>query len=287
MITIKPLVKLCEAGRERCPRSLPALKRIVPVLRNCAVLVLALMLARVPVAGAQIQLPDFGDSSSKAFSNADERAIGEAFMREIRSRLTIVDDPEVEQYIQWIGYRLVSESDYYNLGFTFFVVADNQINAFAAPGGYIGANSGLITASESESELAAVLAHETAHVTQRHIARSIELAGRNNIPAIAGLIAAIIIGTQNSQAGAATAAAVVGGQAQKQIDFTRANEKEADRVGMQLLESSGFDPRAMPAFFEKLQSESRYYRKPPEFLSTHPVTTARIADTRGRAEQFP
>ena len=284
---VKPLEKVREAGRERCPRSLPALKRVVPVLRNCAVLVLALMLARVPVAGAQIQLPDFGDSSSKAFSNADERAIGEAFMREIRSRLTIVDDPEVEQYIQWIGYRLVSESDYNNLGFTFFVVADNQINAFAAPGGYIGANSGLITASESESELASVLAHETAHVTQRHIARSIELAGRNNIPAIAGLIAAIIIGTQNSQAGAATAAAVVGTQAQKQIDFTRANEKEADRVGMQLLESSGFDPRAMPAFFEKLQSESRYYRKPPEFLSTHPVTTARIADTRGRAEKYP
>ena len=287
MITIKPLVKLREAGRERCPRSLPVLKRVLPVFCNCAVLVLAAMFARVPVAGAQVQLPDFGDSSSNVFSSADEKAIGEAFMREVRASLTVIDDPEVEQYIQWIGYRIASESDYDSVGFTFFVIADNAINAFAAPGGYIGANSGLITASDSESELASVLAHETAHVTQRHIARSIELAGRNNIPRLAGLIAAIIIGTQNSQAGAAAAAAVVGSQAQKQINFTRANEKEADRVGMQLLENSGFDPRAMPAFFEKLQSASRYYRRPPEFLSSHPVTTSRIADTRGRAEKYP
>jgi predicted Zn-dependent protease len=249
--------------------------------------VVTAMFALVPVAVAQVQLPDFGDSSAKVFSNADERAIGEAFMREIRANLQVVNEPEIEQYIQSIGYRIVSESDYHDIGFTFFVIADDAINAFAAPGGYIGVNTGLITASESESELASVLAHETAHVTQRHIARSIELADRNNIPAIAGLIAAVILGTQNPEAGTAAAAAVVGSQAQKQIDFTRANEKEADRVGMQLLEGSGFDPRAMPAFFEKLQSASRYYRKPPEFLSTHPVTTSRIADTRGRAERYP
>jgi predicted Zn-dependent protease len=285
--TIRHPAKSRQSDRECCPRGLPVLKRVLPVLCSCAVLVLAAMLARVPVAGAQIQLPDFGDSSSNVFSRADEKAIGEAFMRAIRSNLTVIDDPEVEQYIQWIGYRIVSESDYQNIGFTFFVLADDAINAFAAPGGYIGVNSGLITASDSESELASVLAHESAHVTQRHIARSIELADRTNIPAIAGLIAAIIIGTQNSQAGAAAAAAVAGGRAQKQIDFTRANEKEADRVGMQLLENAGFDPRAMPSFFEKLQSASRYYRRPPEFLSSHPVTTSRIADTRGRAERYP
>ncbi|MDX1515133.1 MAG: M48 family metalloprotease, partial [Gammaproteobacteria bacterium] len=197
------------------------------------------------------------------------------------------EDAEVEQFIQSIGYRIVSASDEQNVGFTFFVVADGEINAFAAPGGYIGVNSGLILASETESELAAVLAHEIAHVTQRHIARAVALADRSNIPALAGILAAILIGTQNPQAGQAAAAAVVGTTVQKRIDFTRANEQEADRVGMQMLEKSGYDPRAMPAFFEKMQSSARYYRKPPEFLATHPVTTSRIADALGRAEKFP
>jgi len=236
---------------------------------------------------AQVQLPDFGDPSSSVFSAADERRIGEAIMREIRASLALIEDAEVDEFIQSVGYRIVSTSDAQNVGFTFFVVADDSINAFAAPGGYIGVNSGMILASENESELASVMAHEIAHVTQRHIARSVELADRSNIPAIAGIIAAILIGTQNPQAGQAAAAAVVGTRIQKQIDFTRANEQEADRVGMQLLERAGYDPRALPAFFENLQSASRYYRKPPEFLSSHPVTTSRIADALGRAEKFP
>lgn len=247
----------------------------------------ALGLAQVPPAKAQVKLPDFGDASSSVFSAADERRIGEAIMREIRASLSLVEDPEVEEYIQRTGYRIVSASEEQNVGFTFFVVADEAINAFAAPGGYIGINSGLITATENESELASVIAHEVAHVTQRHIARAVALADRTNIPAIAGVIAAILIGTQNPQAGQAAAAAVVGTTVQNRIDFTRANEQEADRVGMQLLERSDFDPRAMPAFFEKLQSASRYYRRPPEFLSSHPVTTSRIADALGRAEKFP
>ncbi|HEX9585734.1 MAG TPA: M48 family metalloprotease [Gammaproteobacteria bacterium] len=252
-----------------------------------AVMVLGMVLVAAQPASGQVQLPDFGDPSSSVFSASDERRIGEAIMREIRASLTLIEDAEVEAFIESIGYRIVSASDSQNVGFTFFVVADNEINAFAAPGGYIGINSGMILVSESESELASVLAHEIAHVTQRHIARAVALSDRTNIPALAGVIAAILIGTQNSQMGQAAAAAVVGTRIQKQIDFTRANEQEADRVGMQLLERSGFDPRALPGFFEKLQSASRYYRKPPEFLSTHPVTTSRIADALGRAEKFP
>lgn len=254
---------------------------------NLAAVTLAVVLAVSQPARPQVQLPDFGDPSSSVFSASDERRIGEAVMREIRASLALVEDAEVEEYIESVGYRIVSSSDSRNVGFTFFVVADDAINAFAAPGGYIGVNSGLIQATDNESELASVMAHEIAHITQRHIARSVALADRTNIPVLAGVIAAILIGTQNAQVGQAAAAAVVGSRIQKQIDFTRANEQEADRVGMQLLEGSGFDPRALPGFFEKLQSASRYYRKPPEFLSTHPVTTSRIADALGRAEKFP
>jgi predicted Zn-dependent protease len=235
---------------------------------------------------AQVRLPDFGDSSESVFSGAAERELGERFMLEIRSTMSIVDDPEVEQYIQDLGYRLVSSTDRQSLGFNFFVVNDRAINAFAAPGGWVGVNAGLIAATESESELASVVAHEVAHVTQRHIARFIERNERSGLATLAGMLAAIAIGTQNSQAGQAAAAAVLGTHAQLQLDFSRDNEKEADHVGMQLLDASGYDPAAMATFFEKLQTAGRYYRRPPEFLSTHPVTTSRIAEARDRAAQF-
>lgn len=244
------------------------------------------LLLWVPALAAQVQLPDIGNPESNAISLSDERAIGALFMREIRSRVKLVDDPEVEDYVQTLGYRLVSQSNSQQFGFTFFVVEDGAVNAFAGPGGYIGINSGMITASDSESEVASVVAHEIAHVTQRHIAQAVAAADRSSIQTIAGIVAAIIIGTQSPEAGQATAAAVVGSQMQQQLNFSRASEQEADRVGMQLLQSAGFDPRAMPAFFEKLQSASRYYQKPPEYLSTHPVTTSRIADALGRAEKF-
>lgn len=237
-------------------------------------------------AAAQNQLPSFGDPAGGSVTAADEKRLGEAFMRQVRAQLIVIDDPEIESYIQSIGYRLTAGVDHSATGFHFFVVGSDVINAFAGPGGYIGVNAGLILAADSESEMASVVAHEIAHVTQRHIARAIDFAGRSNLPMLAGLAAALILGTQNSAAGSAAAAAVMGSQVQSQIDFTRQNEKEADRVGMQLLAAAEFDPRAMPVFFEKLQTSSRYYRKPPEYLSTHPVTSSRIADTRNRAEQY-
>ncbi len=240
-----------------------------------------------PKARSQILLPEIGDSSQSTLSAANDKELGESFMRELRANVAFVDDPEIESFVSSLGYRLASNSDRANLNFTFFVVDNPGINAFAAPGGFIGINAGLITATESESELAAVLAHEIAHVTQRHIARSLELQDRAMVPVVAGMIAAILIGTQNPQAGVATAAAVQGGAVQSLIDFTRANEQEADRVGIQILSASEFDPRAMPSFFERLQETARYYQMPPEFLSTHPVTSARIAESRDRAERYP
>ena len=236
---------------------------------------------------AQVRLPDFGDSAEATLSPADERALGEAFMREIRARLTLVDDPLVEHYIQSLGYRLVAASDRRDLGFTFFVVEDESLNAFAAPGGYIGLNSGMILATESESELASVLAHEIAHVTQRHIVRAIDHANRSSLPVLAGILAAVIVGTQDVEAGHAAAVAVFGASAQSGINFTRQNEMEADRVGIRILADAGFDPREMPGVFEKLQNAARYSTRLPEYLSTHPVTTNRIAEARDRAERLP
>lgn len=272
--------KRCAAGHAR---------RGPAGLRTCLVLLAIIGGAMGPAGGpsAQVKLPDFGDVSEETLSPAEERALGEAFMREIRSRLTLVGDPQVEQYIQSLGYRLVASSDRQDLGFTFFVVEDGSLNAFAAPGGFIGINSGLVLATRSESELASVLAHEIAHVTQRHIARAFEHANRSNLPVLAGILAAIVVGAQDVEAGQATAAAVIGTTAQRRINFTRQNEMEADRIGIGLLADAGFDPREMAGVFEKLQNAARYSQRPPEFLSTHPVTTNRIAEARDRAARLP
>ena len=236
---------------------------------------------------AQSELPDFGDTSAGTLSPADERRLGEAFMREVRARLALVDDPEIEEYVDSVGRRLAAAGDAPAQPFHFFVVAHNDINAFAGPGGYIGINAGLITNTDSEGELASVLAHEMAHVTQRHIARRFEQQERSSLPVFAGIVAAVVLGSQSPDLGQAAAAAALGSAVQASLNFSREAEQEADRVGIQVLERAGYDPRAMPAFLEKLQSAKRFIRKAPEYLSTHPLTTSRIADLRARAEQFP
>jgi predicted Zn-dependent protease len=238
---------------------------------------------------AAVDLPNIGDSAESYLSTTEEQQYGKLFMRNVRQSLTVVNDPEVESYIQTLGYRLVASSGMPGGQFTYFVVKDPAINAFAGPGGYIGINTGLILVSQSEGELAAVVAHETAHVTQRHIARAFEQASRMSTPMTAAIIAAIILGSsssQSSQIGEAAIAATIAGSVQQQINFTRANEWEADRIGMQFLASAGFEPHAMPDFFERLQKSS-HDNLQYSFLLTHPVTTDRIADSRSRAEQLP
>lgn len=233
-------------------------------------------------------LPDFGDPSGALISPVEEQRLGEEFMRSVRRSVKIIDDPEVEEYIQNLGYRLVAGADPQPFHFTYFVVQDPDINAFAGPGGYIGVNSGLIMTSQSESELASVLAHETAHVTQHHLLRTFDKVSRTNLPTMAALIAALILGGHNPQAAEAAIASTVAGSQQMQINFTRDNELEADRIGMQILVSAGYDPRNMAGFFEKLQHATRYYESGiPKLLLDHPVTTDRIAYTRSRAEQYP
>ena len=235
-----------------------------------------------------ITLPDLGDSSGTLISPAQEKELGEAFFRSLHRQIKINEDNEIQHYIQSIGQNLVINSDSPSNPYHFFVVLDKQINAFAGPGGYIGVNSGLLLLTESESELASVLAHEIAHITQRHLYRAFEAANRLSIPTAAATLAAILIGTQSPEAAQAALIAIQAGSIQFQIDFTRDNEKEADRVGMQTLAKSYFNPRSMPIFFERLQQSSRYYgQNIPEFLRTHPVSASRISDTRGRSNKYP
>ncbi len=233
-----------------------------------------------------LDLPDIGDSTGELLSPEFERRLGQAFLSQVRKQADIVSDPEINTYIESIGYRLVSQSDNNEQQFTFFVINDPLINAFAAPGGIVGINSGIIMNADSESELAGVVAHEIAHVTQKHMARSVEMSKKMSIPTMAAMLGAILIATQNPDAGQAALMAVQGASAQAQINFTRANEQEADRIGIQLLARSGFNPRGMTGFFRKLQQSSRFSAQAPEFLRTHPLTTRRIADAAARAAAY-
>ncbi|MEK7321797.1 MAG: M48 family metalloprotease [Pseudomonadota bacterium] len=253
--------------------------------------ILALLLA-VPAWAADpnpnIVLPDFGDSAGSVISPQEEQRLGQQFMRSLRQSVKITDDPETDEYIQSLGYRLVAHADQQAYPFTFFVVEDKTVNAFAGPGGYVGVHSGLILSSDTESELASVLAHEIAHVTQHHLLRAVDQSNRLALPATAALMAALILAGQNAQVGTAAMAATLAGSQQAAINFTRSHELEADRVGLQILAGAGYDPRSMPTFFEQLQQANRFYENgAPEMLRTHPVTTSRIADTRNRAEQYP
>ncbi|MEX2353382.1 MAG: M48 family metalloprotease, partial [Gammaproteobacteria bacterium] len=234
-----------------------------------------------------IELPEIGASTGNILSPEFERRLGQAFLNQIRRQTDIIDDPEIENYIESIGYRLVAQSDNSSQLFTFFVINDPTINAFAAPGGIVGINAGIILNSESESELAGVMAHEIAHVTQKHMARSVEMQQKMSIPMMAAMLGAILIATQNPDAGSAAMMAIQGGAMQAQINFTRSNEEEADRIGMQLLQRADFNPQGMVSFFEKLHRNSRYTAQAPEFLRTHPLTVNRIADVQARAGNLP
>ncbi len=236
-------------------------------------------------ANLDIALPEMGDSAGALVSPVEEYQVGQSFYWSLQQSVTLVDDPEMNSYINSLGHRLVTNSDDPGRSFTFFVVPDNSVNAFAAPGGFIGIHTGLMLTSEAESELASVMAHEIAHVTQRHILRNFERSKRMSIPMTAAMIAAALLGVADPSAGSAAIMAVQAGNVQMQLDYSRAHEAEADNLGMQTLVNAGFDPNAMPRFFERLQIAGRFYggNQIPEFLRTHPITVSRIADARGRA----
>jgi predicted Zn-dependent protease len=236
-----------------------------------------------------VRLPELGSPSDQYLTPSDEARLGKAFMQRVRETGKVLDDPLITEYIQQLGDRLLKKSEAVGEKFTFFVLDEPEINAFAGPGGYIGIYSGLILATQSESELASVIAHEIAHVTQKHLLRAFDTANRMSGRTAALLLASILVGIAGSaDAGFALATGAQAGAIQEQINFTRSHEEEADTVGIQILQHAGFDPRAMPIFFERMTHANRLYETGiPEILRTHPVTSNRIADALARAENYP
>ena len=231
------------------------------------------------------ELPDLGDSSQLIISAKEEQAIAKAILKEVAVSPEIVQDIEVIDYLKNLGNRLVAYSPNKTQQFNFFVVNESSINAFAMLGGVIGVHTGLILASNSESEVASVLGHEIAHVTQRHLPRMIAHQKNDSIKTVLGIALALLVARANPQlsAGTMTAASAMG--VQKQLDYTREHEKEADRVGFQILTDAGFDGRAMVSFFSTLQRGSRFSEgAAPSFLRTHPITTERISDISNRVK---
>jgi predicted Zn-dependent protease len=257
-------------------------------------LLVATLTSIVFTAGAgadDIRLPDMGSPADAILNNTDEARIGHAIMRDIRNSGQVVEDPLVTEYLNDVGSRIAAQTNEGQHSFTFFAVQDERINAFALPGGYIGIHTGLLEASRNEDELAGVLAHEVAHVTQRHIARAIHANSRQSILTTAMMLGAIIVAAAGGSGDAVQGAVAVaqGTALQQQINFTRSNEYEADRVGIAALADAGFDPYGMASFFDILsrQQTTSPELRAPEFMRTHPVTTARVAEARNRAREYP
>lgn len=248
---------------------------------------LPLLPVSAPVAG--VDLPAIGDPADRALSPHDEARIGRQVMRQVHGSLATDRDAQVTAYIDHIGQRLARHAGEPPIdGYTFFVVHDSRINAFAAPGGYIGVNSGLIREAANEAQLAGVMSHEIAHVSQRHIARMYATAGSSGLTTLATVLAGILVGASNPQAGQAAIMAGVGRQAQSQIDYTRTVEYEADRIGIRILADAGYDPEGMAEFFEVLlRQEMGAVDAAPEYLRTHPLSSNRVAEARDRAAQIP
>ncbi len=238
-----------------------------------------------PISG--IVLPDMGDTSGSIITPVEETELGKGLYEELARDEILVTDALLVHYIESLGERVISSADVGLAEFTFFIVDQDVINAFAAPGGYIAMFTGLIEFSESENELAAVMAHETAHILQRHMARAYEEAEKFGIPYAVAILGAILLARNSDQSVDAVIAGGLAGSLQNQINFTRANEEEADRLGIEIMAAAGFDPQAMGKFFARLQRESRYYGdQAPEFLRTHPVNSSRVSDALGRAGAF-
>ena len=257
-------------------------------------LLTATLSALVFVAGAgadDINLPDMGSPADAILNSTEEAQIGRQIMRSIRNSGQVVEDPLITEYLNNIGDLIAAQSNKGDHSFTFFAVEDERINAFALPGGYIGVHTGLVESSRNEDELAGVIAHEVAHVTQRHIARSIHASSRQSLLTTAMMLGAIIVAAAGGGSDAVQGAVAIaqGTAAQQQINFTRTNEYEADRVGIAALADAGFDPYGMASFFEVMsrQQTSSPEMRAPEFMRTHPVTTARISEARSRARDYP
>ena len=235
-------------------------------------------------------LPDMGEPADATLSPLEEQRLGDEFMRQIRAGLPLVRDVQLEEYIQALGTRLALASGKAGeRAFGFFIIDDEAINAFAIPGGYVGINAGLIEAMNREEQLAGVVAHEIAHVTQRHHARSFATGNRASLSAAAAVLAAVLIGQASPEAGQAALAAGLAATQQSAINFTRSNEIEADRIGIEILGNAQYDAGAMAESFTILRRRNNLntFASGLEYLRTHPLDNDRIAEAADRAAAQP
>jgi predicted Zn-dependent protease len=231
-------------------------------------------------------LPDLGASALTVLSIEKEKKLGDIIYSQLQGQSSILQDPLITEYLNGLGNRLVVHAESVKFPFNFFAVNSNDINAFAFYGGNVGVHVGLITAAETESQLASVLSHEIAHVTQRHLARRKEASAQQSNLTVAGLIGSILLAAVNPQAMMATMMATAASSQQSLINYTRANEQEADNIGMNILARANFDPYAAGEFFGKLQAQQRYKTNVLPFLITHPMADSRVTDANLRAQQF-
>ncbi len=237
---------------------------------------------------ANDDLPVLGDPTAALMSADQEYRLGRAWLRQLRGQTSIMSDPLIQEYVESLVYQLASFSDLKQPDLDIVVINSRQINAFAVPGGVIGLNAGLFLNAEDEAEVGGVVAHEIAHVSQRHFARRYLDSKKMNTAVLAAMLASLAVAIAGEgEAGMAGMAATQAAAIHSQLAYSRQNEREADRVGMQTLAAAGMDPDAMPRFFERMHNEQQFSGDPPEFLLTHPVTESRIADSRARARTLP
>ncbi len=259
--------------------------------KSAPALLLSLLLAvAVPLRGQELKLPNLGESSTSMFSAEFEHQLGRTWLQMFRSQVPTVDDPLLHDYLEHLIYLLVTHSKLEDRRVELVIVNSPEINAFAVPGGVIGVNNGLLLYAQTEDELVTVLSHEIAHLSQRHFSRGVEFQQKNQPLTLAAMLASfILMATAGTDAGMAAMSATQAAAQSSALRYSRTNEQEADRVGMQTLVDAGFDPHAAPAMFERMMQASRYSSSDriPEFLRTHPLSENRIADTRNRARQYP
>ncbi len=252
---------------------------------HCGLILFAMLAVNASGFAQSSDLPELGDNADKYLNPNQEKHIGQAFLRRLLIDKHYVEDDELLDYLQSIGDHIAATADLRGMRLTFNLLQNNTLNAFAVPGGYITFNTGLISTTDTESELASVVAHETAHLTQRHLPRLVARSSENKIPALAAIIGSILVGGQAGLAGITATTATL---ASNQLSFTREFEREADAIGIKLLADAHYDPNGMASFFGKLERYTRHDNTQiPEFLRTHPLSYTRIAESEARAGEYP
>ena len=239
--------------------------------------------------GNDLALPDLGDSASANFSTQQEYELGRAWLMMFRSQVKTVSDPLLQDYMEYLVYKLASYSPLEDRRLEVIIVDNPTINAFAVPGGVVGIHNGSFLYADNEAQLASIIGHELAHLSQRHFARGVEQQKEAMLPTLAGMLGALVLAaTARGDAGIAAMAATQAAAQQNQLRFSRQNEQEADRIGMETLEKAGYDPNAFAGMFENMEAANRFSgHNVPEFLLTHPLTESRISDARNRAREYP